>query len=106
MKGSTMKRIITATVIAAGALLGLGAGTASAYTSGDVEFVTTLDSFGMGDLSADGAIKVAHDVCDALDAGHGMKKIARLLDTESPYLNSSDATMFVLASVSSYCPVN
>jgi hypothetical protein len=106
MKGSTMKRIITATVIAAGALLGLGAGTASAYTSEDAAFADALSSFNMGDLDADAAITLAHDVCDLVDSGVSMKRISRHIDRESTVLSSSDATMFVLAAVSSYCPVN
>lgn len=98
-----MKKIL-ATVLAAGALLA-AAPTASAYTSEDAAFADALSSFGMGDLDADAAIKLAHDVCDFVDSGVSMKRISRYIDRESTVLSSSDATMFVLAAVASYCPV-
>jgi hypothetical protein len=97
-----MKKIL-ATVLAAGALL--AAAPIAAAAPGDAKFADTLVEFGMGDLPADAAISLAHTACELIDGGSTMKEVARSFDRMTSDLDSSDATMFVLAAVASYCPV-
>lgn len=90
-----------------GAALGLAAlasaGNASALTSADNAFLTTIASAGIGYDDTSVAVSNAHAVCEALDAGYAPEDIAiQLLSLNQ--LSVKQAATIVVASVEAYCP--
>jgi hypothetical protein len=79
------------------------AGTASALGSADDSFLSQLDSAGIGYDSAKVAVTNAHTVCAKLDSGQSVGSIgAEILQNTD--LTTHQAAVFVVSSVSSYCP--
>ncbi|RDH78110.1 DUF732 domain-containing protein [Mycolicibacterium moriokaense] len=80
-----------------------GAGTASAYSSADDEFLAAISDEGISYDSARVAVSNAHYVCGAIDDG------ADPLDLGDEILANTDlsthqAAVFVVESVFNYCP--
>ena len=87
--------------------LGLGAvapaGTAGAVSSTDNTFLTEISAEGIAYDSPKAAIQNAHDVCNAFGSG------AQLADVGQEILDNTDLTthqaaVFVVTSVTTYCP--
>jgi Protein of unknown function (DUF732) len=97
---------IAATAVT-GAALGLAAlasaGTASALTSADNAFLTTIASAGIGYDDATAAVSNAHAVCKAMDSGYAPEDIAIELMSLNQ-LSVKQAATIVVASVEAYCP--
>jgi Protein of unknown function (DUF732) len=103
------KRRVTmfAATAVATAALGLtalaAAGTAGAFSSPDDEFLSNISDDGISYDSASRAVSNAHYVCGSIDDG------ADPLDLGDEILANTDLTMhqaavFVVESVSNYCP--
>jgi Protein of unknown function (DUF732) len=94
------------TALVAGAL-GLAAvataGTAGALSSTDDSFLTEITSEGISFDTAKDAVSDAHYVCSALDDGADPVDLGQeILDNTD--LTTHQAAVFVVASVSTYCP--
>jgi len=79
------------------------AGTAGAVSSTDDAFLTEIRSEGITYDTPKAAIQNAHDVCKAFDSG------AQLADVGQEILDNTDLTthqaaVFVVTSVTTYCP--
>ncbi|BBX00840.1 hypothetical protein BST36_00105 [Mycolicibacterium moriokaense] len=94
------------TAIVAGAL-GLAAftaaGTASAMSSADDNFLADLSAEGIGYDSPQSAIYAAHDVCTAIDGGADPVDLGLEIKGETDLTTDQVAT-FVVSAVHNYCP--
>ncbi|MFG1930920.1 DUF732 domain-containing protein [Mycobacterium sp. NPDC048908] len=79
------------------------AGSAGAVSSTDHTFVTRISDEGISYDSPKAAIQTAHSVCRALDGGADPVDFApNILDTMD--LTTHQAAVFVITSVTTYCP--
>ena len=93
----------TALTAAALGLSALGlAGTAGA-SSVDDAFLAQLGADGITPPTAAVAIKDAHAVCNALNAGHSSREVIGAV-AQATGLNKKGAKMFAVDAASAYCP--
>ena len=94
------------TAIIAGAL-GLtafaAAGTATAMSSADDNFLTDITAAGIAYDSPQAATSVAHDVCIAFDGGADPVDLGMEIKDETDLTTDQVAT-FVVSAVHNYCP--
>lgn len=94
--------ITAATAAALGLTVLAGATTASA-SSVDDQFLTNIDAEGIAFDSARAAISDAHLVCDYIADGRSAASVGNdILDNTD--LTTHQAAVFVVESVSAYCP--
>jgi hypothetical protein len=94
------------TAIIAGALAlaaFAAAGTASAMSSADDNFLADITAQGIGYDSPRSAIYAAHDVCTAFDDGADPVDLGMEIKDETDLTTDQIAT-FVVSAVDNYCP--
>ena len=92
---------LTAGALGVAALL--AAGTANAETADD-QFFGMLAQQGIGFGTQDSAVKVAHHVCDALDAGMEPSEISRHITGANSRIDGQTALVITVDAALSYCP--
>jgi hypothetical protein len=81
----------------------LAAGTANAETAED-QFFGALQQQGIGFGSPESATKVAHHVCDALDAGMEPSDISANIAGANGRIDRQTAVVIVVDAAMAYCP--
>jgi hypothetical protein len=97
----------TAYVLIAAATFGLAVFTATttgaAGNDADQSFLRKISNLGIGFTASERVIATAHDVCHGLDKGQS-GSAARQKILNRTHLTQSQATHFLTAAVTSYCP--
>jgi hypothetical protein len=94
---------LAGTAIVAGALGLAAAGTASALSSADDQFLNELQSEGIGYDSPKAAIENGHYVCASFDDGASIGELGHEILANSD-LTTRQAAAFIVTAVGSYCP--
>jgi hypothetical protein len=106
MSTTRITRHVTRFAIAAvtlGIAGGLAAGTAAAEAPDD-QFFGMLAQQGIGFGTQESAVKVAHHVCDALDAGMEPSEISRHIAGSNSQIDGHTALVITVDAALSYCP--
>lgn len=108
MRNSRFTKVIAGTALtvsAMGMAAGLfGIGTANAGTAADEQFLSALQQQGIEVGSPQAAVKVAHNVCNALGEGTQPREISKQLVSANPGMSQQTSLNFIVDSVQSYCP--
>jgi hypothetical protein len=100
---STKAAVVTAVSAAVGLAAIVTAGTAHADTADD-QYLGALGAQGIGFGSPQGAIGIAHHVCEALDGGMEPSDISANIAGANPHIDRHTGLVIVVDAASAYCP--
>ena len=107
MRNSRFTKVIAGAALTASTLgmaAMIAAGTANAGTAADEQFLSALQQQGIEVGSPQSAVKVAHNVCNALGEGTQPREISQQLVSANPGMSQESSLNFIVDAVQSYCP--